>query len=1497
MLVYLIKSNEITSLRLPNKIQGNYFISYNKKGKQINLINIKAEDNRWIISSNVDVRIIQNNQTMQKETLREYNFYELLAYNTEKMYLYVMPLWDETYRKYTFFKNQEIRIGKSQECNIYYPSPAVNNVHAHITNENGLSVLYNTDETFGTYINNKKIERQILKTGDIIFIMGLKIIYMDNFLVINNPYNNLQLDSKMFTPLVINEPQTNTKEDPYLTSDEEYFEKMPRFITKFKPEEVIIDAPPTPKGIDDKPLIYTLGPMLTMSMMSIVTVFNAISNMVTTQNYSQSFSTLIIGLAMLASVIVWPSLSRKYQKKLDKEEENERQEKYKKYLEEKSNKIQALIDKERQTIIENNPSIDECVNILINKKRNLFEREITNEDFLTVRLGLGNKKPNIKINYPEEHFTMEEDNLKDLLNSIIISKKYIKNVPITTSLYQKNVTAILGNETNTNQFIDSILLQVMTLHSYRDLKIIYLSSKQNDHFTYLKLSPHLLNDDKTIRFYGDNPDDIKIISTYLSNVYNYRKSEYKENLFIPYYLILIDDIDVLKNASIIKEITASKINYGFSVLYQSPNLSSVPKECKCFINIDGKTSGIFENELISDKEQEFTHEMNTLNHINMNNAISIIAQIPLKTKDSANFPKTLGFLEMYDVGNIGQLNILNRWRENDPTHTLSVPVGLDENGEQFKLDLHEKMHGPHGLIAGMTGSGKSEFIITYILSLAINYHPKEVSFALIDYKGGGLAGAFENKEKGIKLPHLIGTITNLDNSEINRCLSSIRSELRRRQKKFNEARNKLGESTIDIYKYQKYYREGKLDEQISHLFIISDEFAELKTQRPEFMKELISTARIGRSLGVHLILATQKPHGVVDDQIWSNSRFRICLKVQDKADSRGMIQTDAAALLTDVGRFYLQVGYNEYFAEGQSAYSGCSYYPKEKLEKKANQDIIFVDNVGAQIKSVTDITNAEIPISEGEEITNIVKYISTLAKEENITTKQLWLEKLKEKIYVSDIINKYGYRTSKNLINPIIGEYDDPENQTQGPVNLNIDGNTLIIGSSESGKEDLLNTIIYSTIIRHKTEEVNFYLLDFGSENLRMFQNAPQIGDFITIEEKEKVNNLFKMLKQKIEERKKILHNYNGDINLYREKNNLENIVVIINNYEVFSETYDMFETLVSLTRDCNKYGIYFILTATSSNIRSRLLQNFEKLIPLRMNDKYEYTGIIGKTDVIPSDIKGRGLIKINNNIYEFQTAYTYDNENLLNYISNICKKLIEIDVKAPSIPVLPKKVTLNLFSNNDSKTPVGIACENLEKVRFDFKNNFTTIISANQTENLIPFLNPLSTILPNLYIFDPLGLVQNNSHYYKNNFDTVLSSLNEKITEYNKIYEENNYNLDVLKNIENITILIVDIETFFKRLKDKKLFEKLIENSLEINKITFILASGYTEFKTYEYEPWFKTSVNKASGIWVGNGLNEQTILKTGKIVNIAKSKIPNNYGFVLLQGDIKYVKLIEEW
>ncbi len=171
------------------------------------------------------------------------------------------------------------------------------------------------------------------------------------------------------------------------------------------------------------------------------------------------------------------------------------------------------------------------------------------------------------------------------------------------------------------------------------------------------------------------------------------------------------------------------------------------------------------------------------------------------------------------------------------------------------------------------------------------------------------------------------------------------------------------------------------------MLIISDEFAELKDQQPDFMDELISTARIGRSLGVHLILSTQKPAGVVNDQIWSNSKFRICLKVQDKSDSMDMIKCADAAALKETGRFYLQVGYNELFALGQSAFSGAKYYPMEKRYKKIDERIEFIDSVGNVINSI-DSANRKITIkAEGEEITSLVRYISKLAQEENLSTK------------------------------------------------------------------------------------------------------------------------------------------------------------------------------------------------------------------------------------------------------------------------------------------------------------------------------------------------------------------------------------------------------------------------------------------------------------------------------------------------------------------------------
>ena len=174
-----------------------------------------------------------------------------------------------------------------------------------------------------------------------------------------------------------------------------------------------------------------------------------------------------------------------------------------------------------------------------------------------------------------------------------------------------------------------------------------------------------------------------------------------------------------------------KINYGFSLIVISPRLINIPNECSAFVSVGDKKSGIFENELVSNKQKEFVADFDST--LNIFECCKLIANIPIDiAKESRALPSSVSFLEMYNVGMVDQLNILNRWKTNDPTKTLQVPIGLDKSRELFKLDLHEKAHGPHGLIAGMTGSGKSEFIISYVLSMALNYHQYEVSFFLID---------------------------------------------------------------------------------------------------------------------------------------------------------------------------------------------------------------------------------------------------------------------------------------------------------------------------------------------------------------------------------------------------------------------------------------------------------------------------------------------------------------------------------------------------------------------------------------------------------------------------------------------------------------------------------------------------------------------------------------------------------------------------------------------
>ena len=1517
MIVRLIKKSKIYNFTLPTKVSGNYWITDNDYlGNVRNLINVEEYNGQWKIKSDFETKIMSGDKEIDSAILKDYSLF-FLKINTDNEYviLYCSPTMDQNIKWLHVKKEGEIVIGNDSKAHINYNYPLVSKQHARLIYNQGKWVIQDLNSKYGTYANNVAIGTKPLQYGDIVFIMGLKIIVMKDSILVNNIGNFLKFDMNTFDiqyPVVQHQTEMDNPDEEGIEfyKEDDYFFRAPRFKTMIEPVNIKIDPPPAKPQEDKTPIIYTVGPMMTMAMMSVAMGYSALSGVIDgSRDLSSALPTLIMSFAMLMTMLLWPILQKRYQRKQRKKQEKLRQERYTEYIQEKRKLIDTEMKVQRQILIDNYVPLSVTKDIIYSKKRNLWEREIEQADFLDLRLGMGNAELRGNVSFPEEHFSLEDDNLLQEVYKLGAESHTLENVPISLSFVENRITAIIGMATIKQQFIEGLILQMVAYHSYEDLKIILLTNEKNEStWSYLKVLPHCWSNDKTTRYFASNIDEAKEISLVLEQEIQARK--YKDNngnrelntldytKYQPYYVIITDDYKMVRDIELVKDVCELEVNIGFSLVVISPRLVNIPNECKTFISIGDKKSGVFQNELVSNKQKEFIADFDQT--LNIYECCKILANIPIDiSKENQSLPASLSFLEMYNVGMIEQLNILNRWKSNDPTKSLAAPVGVDKHQELFKLDLHEKFYGPHGLIAGMTGSGKSEFIITYILSMALNYHPYEVSFVLIDYKGGGLTGAFENKETGIKLPHLAGTITNLDTIEMNRSLASIQSELRKRQRIFNAARDNLNESTIDIYKYQSLYRKGLVKEPVSHLFIISDEFAELKDQRPEFMDQLISTARIGRSLGVHLILATQKPAGVVNDQIWSNSKFRVCLRVQDKSDSMDMIKCPDAASLKNPGRFYLQVGYNELFTLGQAAWAGAQYYPTEKRKKKVDQSVNFLDNVGNYIKTFDTKQNEVIVESQGEEITNIVNYIVKTAREQKISIPQLWLPKIPNMIYIENLKEKYKVQSQKNDINPIIGEYDDPDNQKQNVLTLPIsrEGNTIVFGSAGSGKELMLTSIVYSTIISHDSKEVNFYIMDFGAETLTMFRNAPHVGDVILSTEKEKVDNLFKLLKGTIEERKKIFVDYNGSYDFYINHGGkqIPMIIVMINNVEGFLDTYNEHEEILGqMTRDCLKYGVVFILSTSGPNtVRYRLRQNFKQNVVLQFNDSSDYGSVIpGVRKKEPSKIYGRGLISLDG-IFEFQTAYAYKEEKLTEYIKIVCDKLQTIcDYKAKAVPTLPEVVTVNLLQKNYTSlrnVPVGINKETLEITSVDLLANGIFVTTGEDVSASMNFLHSW------------LRLMQTNEQTKCTVIDGI--SLINKNDIGQATYETGENILSALEGLYANTgstnvCMIIGISSILNKLDItmKTKVTQLLDQVKTSSSVRFIIVDSIDNIKTLNYEAWFKNNVSLSEGIWLGNGIANQFTLKVTTSSRVLRAEVEQNFGYVIKKGKANLSKWITE-
>jgi len=1499
MIITIIQNNLMSKMHI-NSTSGNYQIRDNYNTVVGNFV---FADGKWIFNTNGDYAILLNGQeTVNSAVVEMFTNIELVnLYDNSRIQVYFYLVSSENLLEVEA-KNKTITVGKGSGNDIVYASPYMQNNQYKITYD-GTSWYLETIDGY-VFVNDRLVKRKKINHGDIIFSYGLKVVCLSNFLVINNLLKNISLsvnNQSLFNRQAFSQELSDNamfmESEKEVFNPKEEFQRSPRFRTQLTTRAVSFQPPPVFEEPKTQPLLLTIGPQMTMVVTSLVSLSQTAMNIATSsQPLIRSLPSLLVSIFSLVSSYLWPFLTNRYAKRQARRDKILRIKSYKKYLENKDKELASIVEEQKQILIENNVSLETCQDIIYKRRRTLWEKTLYDQDFLSVRIGTGMVEPAIDMGIKEEDFSTSDSDLMDDAKSLVKKYKFIPEMPLTTSFLENRVTAVVGNRGLLKSFFESVLLQIMTFQIYSELKIMIFTdeSKVKD-WTYMKFAPYCWDNGHQTRFIASTSEERKKLSNYLEQIIKDRSENAKDNVsytaFKPYYLIITDNIESTRNLPGIAAVLGMGANLGFSIIIKNDRIANLPNQCSSFIYIDEDKSGIFKNDLRIENQSQFKADFNKT--VNVEDCVkelsNIYVNIPL---DKHELPKSVGFLDMYGVGNVEQLNSFDRWQENNPVNSLAVPVGIDQSGELFYMDIHEKVHGPHGLVAGTTGSGKSEWIITYILSLAINFSPEEVQFVLIDYKGGGLAGSFDNKETGMHLPHLVGTITNLDKSEIRRSLASLDAESKRRQQMFNDAREKLNDSSMNIYKYQQYYRKGMLEEPLSHLLIISDEFAELKQQEPEFLEKLVSIARIGRSLGIHLILATQKPAGVVDEQMWSNSRFKVCLRVQDKADSNDMLKVPDAAFLHQTGAFYFQVGLNEVFALGQSAYSGAKYKPTNVVKKKIETSL--------------------------DELLNIILYISSLNEKHHFNIRKLWLDALPGEIYVDSLKKKYPFERTPFEIKPIIGEYDNPYKQSQGLLQLNLnEGNIYITGMSGSGKEMLLQSLIYSTITNYTPQEVSLYLLDFGAETFSMFETAPHVGGVAFQSNIDKIENTFRFAWKEYRRRRKEYREFGGNyesfIKYSKKKDSL--LVFIINNVDNFKELLpDTFDSLEPLFKECAKYGIIFIVSSIDKNgLKSKMQQSFVKSIAMKQSDD-DYSSVIGKSarGITIKDLKGRGLIELDGVAYEFQASTIITADKLVQTVKAVCDQLIKYyKNKAIEIPMIPPTINMNSIDAtkiNKNKICVGYSKSEIAPYYFDFQKNFGTLILAPKRFVLTEYVKVLYKELETLandtdsrvYLFDGNDMLKSERYTkikyvpideIKNTYNNLKIYVNGEYEKYQKLDNKNEYkaprrSLIVLHEASSVTkILESDFDDFMT----------IVDYSRELGLFDFVVADTASDFKDIARDKGIQKILMDSHGVLIGNTYESQTSIDINSKDIKVKDALPENMGYIVQNGKGVYSQILQ--
>lgn len=1140
-------------------------------------------------------------------------------------------------------------------------------------------------------------------------------------------------------------------------SEKIYVDRPPRIQPELPIGDYQIPAPPS-NDQKPAPLWQAALPMVTIIGYLLVSMVGGRS----------AWLMIPMGLSVVVSVVMAIQSSRQRKK-----EQEEQEAAYAERLIEMRRELMVQHDAQRRFYQYNFPDtktvrqIVQTADALVKQSKQittvqrLWERRTSDADFGALRLGIGTRSSTVQYVFDGGDVDDPQTRLGVRLAE---DSRYVTDIPITIPLRNHEQDAgsealpvryavgITGEHPNgVYAFTTAVLANFATLHSPNDMNLFILGDRNAEgKWGWSESLPHTIDgsvcfEDQKDREVEKEESRVYRFLKLLRSILDERKLRLMDrdgdDVTLPFIVVVVDLLLVKDTTSRLRDLEmdpgiALLMNegptLGAAILFLTDTQNKIPSGCQTTIeigiqksdqdtNLSNKPMVTFRYAEIGVNTPRFFGEADVIQSPDTLKWIATTLE-PLSVRKSygADLPRAVQFMDMYKVENIEQFkrDTEQRWLESmqpDKADWLKSPIGMLSGGEYRSLKFAADADGVHGMIAGSTGSGKSELLMTMILALAANYDPRVVNFVLVDYKGGGAFKPLEN------LPHVVDVVTNLGESAVERMFAAIQAELNRRS----------GLNTQTDMKHIVEYRENNLHvtrEPYPHLFVFIDEFAEMIQANPEYKAQLNSITRLGRALGVTLILAAQRPTGVTD-QMRANIKFRIALRVETREESSEILRRPDAAYLPNgaPGRGYLQVG-NDNIEMMQVAWCGATYKSDTQGEQKVK--VRWLDRPkkgkrsqqGKSRKVFEEVVNSFIALSDEVSVPQRKPW-------PNFLPEQMSLQSRVETYYLEldDEISFVGIEGFENEayapLNPaveawmnderqiwdeidwqaqavqaVVGLVDNPHRRSQMPLLIDFRrGHGVIFGASGWGKTAFLRTALITLTTTHSPQELHAYVLDFGGRQMSLMRDLPHVGAVITADEDERVERLLRRLDTVLERRKKRLGelgisnlwNYNANPKYVDEK--LPAIVLLIDNFAEFKDSFEhLLPQLISIARESRAFGIHMLISAELPNaLSNKLYSLLTERFALKLSDPTEYSGIVGRGARAIEDIPGRGFVQVGRRALEFQAALPVgtvedikkerDGERLIELIKKLQKggQGIPAELCASEITTLPALVNL----------------------------------------------------------------------------------------------------------------------------------------------------------------------------------------------------------------------------